>query len=126
MNKNLRGWAGTGLLLLLGAVWLTACSSAGVKYDTTKVKQIVRGTTTKSEIRAWFGPPPRTEDGIGGDVWVYTYTETHTTGAGALGHFLIGVGESEHTTNILSILFNGEVVKDYSYSGNSGKAVFTQ
>lgn len=82
------------------------------------MRNIVKGTTTKNDIRGYFGDPLRIEAGPLGEVWTYTYVETHTTGAGALGH-VIGVEQSESTMNTLTVIFDGDVVKDYEFSNGS-------
>jgi hypothetical protein len=42
--------------IILLALTLTACATVGKKFDTTHVHEIQKGTQTKSEITAWFGP----------------------------------------------------------------------
>lgn len=34
-----------------------ACSTSGRRFDVDKVPQIEEGTTTASDVEAWFGPP---------------------------------------------------------------------
>ena len=119
MNKSLHGLAGAGLLLLLAMGVPLGCSTAGAKFDTANVQKIVRGTTSKSDVRRYFGDPLRTENSPKGEVWTYTYVDTHTTAAGVVGHVTIGVDQSESSVDTLTIVFDGEVVKDYHFDSGS-------
>ncbi len=106
-------------ILLLAMVFPLGCSSAGARFDTANVSKIVKGKTTKIDLRGYFGNPLRTEDSPNGEVWTYTYVETHSTAAGAVGHVVIGVDQSETVVNKLTVIFDGDVVKDYYF--DSGK-----
>jgi outer membrane protein assembly factor BamE (lipoprotein component of BamABCDE complex) len=106
-------------ILLLAIVVPLGCSTAGARFDTSKVSRIVKGRTTKDDLRGYFGKPLRTEESPNGEVWTYAYVETHTTTAGAIGHVAIGVDQSETVADKLIIVFNGDVVKDYSFDGSS-------
>jgi len=119
MNKNLHGLASAGLLLLLAIGVPLGCSTAGAEFDTTKVHNIVKGTTTKNDVRRYFGDPLRIENSPNGEVWTYTYVDTHATAAGVVGHVTIGVDQSESSVNTLTIVFDGEVVKDYRLDSGS-------
>lgn len=106
-------------VLLLAMFVPLGCSTAGAKFDTSNVSRIVKGRTTKNDVRRYFGNPLRTEESPNGEVWTYVYVETHTTTAGAIGHVAIGVDQSETVADKLTIVFNGEVVKDYSFDNGS-------
>lgn len=106
-------------ILLLAMIAPLGCSTAGTRFDTSNVSKIVKGRTTKKDLREYFGNPLRTEDSPKGEVWTYTYVETHSTAAGALGHVTIGVDQSETVANKLTIVFDGDVVKDYFFDSGS-------
>lgn len=106
-------------ILLLAMVAPLGCSTAGARFDTSNVSRIVKGRTTKNDLRGYFGNPLRTEDSPNGEVWTYTYVETRTTGAGAVGYVAVGVNQSETVANKLTIVLNGDVVKDYFFDSGS-------
>ncbi len=62
-----------GLVLICVAVFLllSGCGSVGKDYDSSKVKDIQSGTTTKADIEAMFGKPYKTGVQNGHPVWVY-------------------------------------------------------
>lgn len=68
------------------ALGLTACASAGKKFDTTHVSDIKKGTQTKNEILAWFGPAQSTtpvtqsEQGCV-ERWIYSYAHSVVGGS---------------------------------------------
>jgi outer membrane protein assembly factor BamE (lipoprotein component of BamABCDE complex) len=119
MNKNLYGLASVRLLLLLAMGVAFGCSTAGAKFDTNNVQKIVKGTTSKNDVRRYFGDPLRTENSPNGEVWTYSYVDTHTTAAGVVGHVTIGVDQSQSTVDTLTIVFDGEVVKDFRLDSGS-------
>ncbi len=119
MNKSIHGLASARLLLLLAMGVILGCSTAGAKFDATKVRNIVKGSTTKDDVRRYFGDPLRTENDPNGEAWVYSYVDTHTTAAGVVGHVTVGVDQSESTVQTLTIVFDGEVVKDFHFEGGS-------
>lgn len=97
--------------VLLAALSLLpmGCASVGREFDASHVSKIQNGTTTKPEVRGWFGEPgqitqPLPENPAGGvERWTYTYA---TSVAG-------GSTQSE----ALVVDFNAEdVVVDHAYS----------
>jgi hypothetical protein len=55
------------LFLVVAAISLTACASAGVKVEEAKLKSFEKGKTTASEVVTTLGPPTArsvTADGI--------------------------------------------------------------
>jgi len=113
-------------ILLLAIVFPLGCSSAGARFDTANVSKIVKGSTTKKDLRGYFGNPLRIEDSPNGEVWTYTYVETHSTAAGAVGHVVIGVDQSETVVNKLTIIFDGDLVKDYYFNSGSHTDTYVQ
>jgi len=105
-------------IVVLTLVVPLGCSTAGARFDTSNVSKIVKGTTTKKDLHGYFGNPLRIEDSPNGEVWTYTYVETHSTAAGALGN-VVGVDQSETVANKLTIVFDGDVVKDYFFDSGS-------
>jgi len=72
-----------GLVLVCVAVFLfvSGCGSMGTDFDSTKVKDINSGTTTKADIESMFGKPFKTGVQNGHPVWVYeksTYSAVGT------------------------------------------------
>ena len=100
-------------ILLLAMVVPLGCSTAGTRFDTSNVSKIVKGKTTKKDVREYFGNPLRTEDSPNGEVWTYTYVETYATAPG-----VFGINQSQTASNTLTVIFSGDVVKDYVF--NSG------
>lgn len=116
INKGIRYLARS--IVLLAMVAPMGCSTAGARFDTANVSKIVKGRTTKTDLRGYFGNPLRSEESPNGEVWTYAYVETHTTAAGAVGS-TVGVNQSETAANKLTIVFDGDVVKDYFFDSGS-------
>jgi hypothetical protein len=113
-------------ILLLAMVCPLGCSTAGAKFDTSNVSRIVKGRTTKKDLRGYFGDPLRIEDSPNGEVWTYTYVETRSTAAGAVGYVAVGVNQSETVANKLIVVFNGDVVKDYAFNSGAHTDTYVQ
>lgn len=92
---------------------LAGCMPAmGKKTDAPTVsKSIIKGKTTKQEIMAMYGKPYAQSFGTTGEEWVYVYqSRVHSLS------FLTGIEVQE-----LSIVFSGNMVKDYTFSTRSTK-----
>ena len=72
--------------LVLIAIVLTACASAGRKVDTAYVDQVKNGVQDEAQIRAWFGEPYSIQDPLQGHPsgcvkrWTYEYAEARGFG----------------------------------------------
>lgn len=108
--------ASLGLLLAIAAAG--GCSSAGATFDASKVRDIVKGATSMDDVRRYFGEPLRTEFGPKGEVWTYSYVDSHVTGAGVVGQ-IVGVNQTTTSVQTLTIVFDGNVVSDFEFSNGS-------
>ncbi|MBU1399180.1 MAG: outer membrane protein assembly factor BamE [Proteobacteria bacterium] len=64
------------IVMLVCIYILSGCAGvtiSGKTFDTTKVRSIQKGTTTKSDIRAMCGEPVSTRPTESGEVWSYYY-----------------------------------------------------
>jgi hypothetical protein len=107
------------VLLFAGASLLAACGTAQIGRDfdiKTFESQVVRGTTTRAQVRAWLGAPNNTgvavnEAGERSDEWTYFF------GRGSLPQM------SDTRFKHLQIRFDAEgKVRSYSWSGEAPPA----
>jgi hypothetical protein len=115
MNKYLHYAAvllGAGFCVMI----VEGCQHEGTRFETGNISRIEKGKTSKKDILQYFGEPPTMESAPLGEVWTYTYVAKDTTAAGVLGHVTIGVDQAETTVEKLTIIFDGDLVKDYDYS----------
>lgn len=93
------------VVVLLALVLVSGCGSAGKKWDRTHARDVKKGQP-KTEIRAWFGDPYRTEAISNPPAvlrWTYTYA-----------HSVVFAGTSAYT---LVVDFDrDEKVCDHAYS----------
>jgi outer membrane protein assembly factor BamE (lipoprotein component of BamABCDE complex) len=67
------------LFLLLSALLLAACATAGRQFDRTHVNDVKKGVQTKEQIRAWFGEPYQVTAPLSGhpagcvERWTYVH-----------------------------------------------------
>ena len=97
-------------LVMLCALLMLACASAGRRVDTTHVDDVQNGQQTKAEIRAWFGEPYSVTPGLQGhpngcvERWSYEYAEAQ------------GFGNVTYTETLI-VDFDAEgVVCDHAYA----------
>ena len=70
MRKRLKAMG----LILFPLVFLGCVALVGRDFDISKKDQIVKGQTTKEEIRAWFGEPVGVSElPNGGELWTYKH-----------------------------------------------------
>ena len=92
---------------------VAACTHTyGRKYDEDYVSQIVKGKTTKAQIREHLGKPYRVENNFLGEAWVYEYSQSNTLDSLAVGY---GLKNMEVDMHSLRIQFSGDTVSDYKY-----------
>ena len=61
-----------GLIILVGIILLPGgCGTAGKSFNASKIRSIVNGTTTQSDIKKIFGEPFKTGIQNGQPIWVY-------------------------------------------------------
>jgi outer membrane protein assembly factor BamE (lipoprotein component of BamABCDE complex) len=59
-----------------------AATQMGKDFDITKKDQIVKGQTTKEEVRSWFGEPTGVYEVADGEMWAYQYDYVFTKSEG--------------------------------------------
>lgn len=95
--------------LALAVLFVAACASSGRSFDSTKVSQIQKGTTTRAEIESWFGPPQQRQTLSAmpnGATLRYVYAWGHASWGGA-----------KSTGKSLVVDFDAkDVVADHAYS----------
>ncbi len=110
------------LILVISALSLTGCASYGNKVimnETVETvsQKIVKGKTTKEEIRAMYGDPLKTEFNANGDLmWTYRFSKETHGGADFLGClFTLGIVCNRHADEKhLVILFDAQgTVKNF-------------
>jgi outer membrane protein assembly factor BamE (lipoprotein component of BamABCDE complex) len=66
-------------LLIVAALMLFACATAGKQFDRTHVHDIQKGVHTKAQIRQWFGEPYQVQTPLTGhpagcvERWTYVH-----------------------------------------------------
>lgn len=108
------------LLVLTGAVLLSGCTSTtghGRKFDTTNVKNIKKGVTTKGNILQMLGQPESKTINSGKESWVYSYQENKASYVPFLAPFVGINAQSEGSS--LSLVFNKDVLRECTLSYNS-------
>lgn len=120
------------LSVVAGLFFLTGCGGAtiasGKKFDTTNVKNIKKGVTTKAEILQMFDQPYLKNINAGKETWTYTHRSTVGKKDGAsyipiVGTF-VGSRDYQHENSSLSLVFEKDVVKecDFAYGSGSNRA----
>jgi outer membrane protein assembly factor BamE (lipoprotein component of BamABCDE complex) len=104
---------------LLFAALLSGCATAsfetGRRFDASKVSSIQKGQTTKAEILAWFGEPySKTVSGEDGEMWIYLHSQGTSKAKSMV--FTVDV-KTEGTSQKLDLIFRGEKVVNFTYSG---------
>lgn len=116
------------LLAVAGLFFLTGCGGAtiatGRKFDTTNVKNIKKGVSTKAEILQMLDQPYLKNINAGKETWTYTYRSTVGKRDGAsyipfVGTF-VGSRDYQHENSSLSLVFEKDVVKECNFAYGSG------
>lgn len=108
-----------GIVLLIG-ITASGCAIHGVKHeagnplDAEKVKNIVNGKTTTTEIIGLFGAPTLTSTAGTEELYVYKHCKTGGTGFSFAG---IGSTSSKEVCNVLTVSFDKTtgLVKSHNY-----------
>lgn len=102
------------LILTLLSGCATATFTQGNPFDGSKVDQIEKEVTTKSEILDLFGAPfTKSLSGEDGEIWIYMYTKGQSKAQSYV--FSVDV-QTEGTMQKLEILFKGDVVTNFTYT----------
>ena len=116
--------------LVLGTVLFSGCavkSGNDKLQDVTKesvTDMIKNGTSTKSEVRSKLGEPTNIdfmENGL--EKWEYNHTRKVDKGINYVPVVNWFVKGTNDTKKILVILFDGEVVKNHSFSSSEGETM---
>ena len=116
--------------LVLGTVLFSGCA---VKSGNDKLRDVTKesvtdmiknGTSTKSEVRSKLGEPTNIdfmENGL--EKWEYNHTRKVDKGINYVPVVNWFVKGTNDTKKILVVLFNGEVVKNHSFSSSEGETM---
>ncbi|MCT7606883.1 hypothetical protein [Aliarcobacter butzleri] len=116
--------------LVLGTVLFSGCavkSGNDKLQDVTKesiTDMIKNGTSTKSEVRSKLGEPTNIdfmENGL--EKWEYNHTRKVDKGINYVPVVNWFVKGTNDTKKILVVLFDGEVVKNHSFSSSEGETM---
>jgi outer membrane protein assembly factor BamE (lipoprotein component of BamABCDE complex) len=102
-------------------VALAACSSSGNQVlknanDSTVSQQITKGTSTKADVRKYYGDPTHTSfTDAGNEIWTYTYTKGQVKAENFIPIVSLFSNGVDVDKKELVILFDSNgVVKNYS------------
>jgi len=96
-------------------VLLIACAtSVGQKFDTSYVQRIERDKTTKADVIQNIGKPYSVTTSSQGEMWLYRYAEGQDVVGSVL--FAYGAKSAKQKMNMLMIQFEGNYVKDFTYT----------
>lgn len=110
---------GVVLLAVVAATSLGACSY-GAKNLATETHQtieskLVKGKTTKAEVKAMFGEPQEVSNKKGQETWGYHYTKT--SGKEWVPFYVTITGNADGKARVLEIVFNKRgVVQSYEFA----------
>lgn len=116
--------------LVLGTVLFSGCavkSGNDKLQDVTKesvTDMIKNGTSTKSEVRSKLGEPTNIdfmENGL--EKWEYNHTRKVDKGINYVPVVNWFVKGTNDTKKILVVLFDGEVVRNHSFSSSEGETM---
>ena len=61
-----------GLVFVVGIISISnGCGTVGKNFNTSKVENIVNGTTTRSDVKKMFGEPFKVGIQNGQPIWIY-------------------------------------------------------
>ncbi len=107
-------------LLLIGALAMSGCASNGADFNSDKVADIHKGTTTEPQLISMFGEPnQRSIDSDARTRLVWFYAHAHVTASSFFFH-----GGGAKTQKTLTVTLKDGLVTDYSLAeGGSGARV---
>ncbi len=82
------------LVVMIWAVFLSGCGTAGKNFDESVYGNIVKGTTTQKEIHTMFGPPFKKGVQNGHTVWTYEYNYVNAFGSDVIKDMIIVFGQN--------------------------------
>ena len=108
---------------LFALATLTACVSAGVKVDQSKLAEFHKGKTTYQEVVQELGKPNQTsitEDGSKTAIYMYHSAQARPENFIPIVGAFVGGADAEHSTVIMRFDKNG-ILKSYnSLQGSTG------
>ncbi|HID7485817.1 TPA: outer membrane protein assembly factor BamE domain-containing protein [Morganella morganii] len=108
--------------LVFATVVLGGCASAGnhsIKNESQESVQskLVKGKTTKDEVRQLFGAPGMTTfNAEQSEQWIYTLANTQVKGTSFIPFYGLFDGGADTQTKQLIVIFKNGVVDTYSLS----------
>ena len=120
------------LVLTVSAAALSGCA-AGIgngrianESNNALSRKIIKGKTTKSQIRQMFGDPEKTTFNSKGDLmWTYEYQHDHDTVAAYIPVVNWFAKDVKGHKKTLVILFNKKgIVKNYAFSNSANSMSF--
>ena len=93
------------LTMLLTFLWVSGCGSTGKNFPTTTVSEIQNKVTTRTQILAWFGTPPKEGVRDGDVLWTYQFDTYNAIG-------------KDHSKELIILFDPAGVVKAYRFSSN--------
>ncbi len=87
---------------------LSGCGSTGKNFHTAKVSEIQNKVTTRTQILAWFGTPPKEGVRDGDVLWTYQFDTYNPIG-------------KDHSKELIVLFDPAGVVKAYRFSSNMEK-----
>lgn len=101
-----------GIMALCTSVTPGCAMQSGAKFDIAYADQIERGKTTKADVREHLGKPGTITIREGGEVWTYAHQQGQNWIGGVASAY---TGKYKMTSESLTVIFDGDVVKDFSY-----------
>ena len=96
------------LATMLTFLWLSGCGSTGKNFNTSKVSEIQNKVTTRTQILAWFGTPPKEGVRDGDVLWTYQFDTYNAVG-------------KDYSKELVILFDPAGVVKAYRFSSNMEK-----
>ncbi len=79
----------TGLAVTFLILLLSGCGTVGKEFNESLYANILKGTTTRKEIRLMFGPPFKKGIQNGDPVWTYEYNYVNAFGTDIIKDMII-------------------------------------
>ncbi len=91
--------------IIIMCLALSACTSAGIKVDQSKMAQFHKGSTTESQVIAALGPPTnfqQNDDGTHAISYVYTSTQARPESFIPYVGVFVGGADTEQTAALFT------------------------
>jgi hypothetical protein len=110
------------LIVTVISLAMTGCVSSGnkvLKEETSSsvAQKIIKGKTTKQEIRSMYGDPMETSfTDSGKEIWKYHFVKAHIKASNLIPVVSLFASGSEGDKKELVVFFDNDIVKNYSMS----------